>query len=503
MQGFWAGIWRSGPRSIGVGLLLSVAIASTLYAFNWHTFYDTRGHYFESQAEQIAADIDGLRAATSDDAAFRAALAPYLARRRPDVAVVRTQGGATQWREGNDAEVDRDRTLVERRFVLAGDPPGDSLYVDVRRSNRPPLATALVRAWTFSLGDYLREPEAWWARHWYNRSVPLYGYLVTVMLVGLGTIRSLHRNQKELDRLHGEADEVEERLEQVRARSAEQIDAVRERARETERQRDEAIRVREELQREIDAVENESRALEHTRESGGVEVSDERLRSIAERRARAQTKLADHEDAVALVEDELATTRDELGAAEQLLEEVEVRQEELQSKLRDRNRRIRQLQELVQKTRNDTHRIELDAARTFRSPAGDAVAALEDQVEPWLVNEGAAQVGFSSHSRTVKVEKQFEKIDRAFVDRFFTHVVNPEYERGARRLIRVVAAPESRAGEQSGQLIVSLDDDAGRTLGFRYATRPGAPGGAHVGFVLALLLRSRCRDFRHFDIRIR
>ena len=63
----------------------------------------------------------------------------------------------------------------------------------------------------------------------------------------------------------------------------------------------------------------------------------------------------------------------------------------------------------------------------------------------------------------------------------------------------MVSEPDGGAG----QLIAALDDDAGRTLGLRFALRPDAPDVSHVGFVLALLLRTHSRDFRAFAIRVR
>ena len=50
---------------------------------------------------------------------------------------------------------------------------------------------------------------------------------------------------------------------------------------------------------------------------------------------------------------------------------------------------------------------------------------------------------------------------------------------------------------------MALDDDAGRTLGMRFETRKDAPDPANIGFLLALLLRSKCRDFRHYAVRAR
>ena len=50
-----------------MGFVVSAAIASVLYAFNWHTFYDTRAHSADAEALQISADIKGLRETLPDD----------------------------------------------------------------------------------------------------------------------------------------------------------------------------------------------------------------------------------------------------------------------------------------------------------------------------------------------------------------------------------------------------------------------------------------------------
>ena len=68
---------------------------------------------------------------------------------------------------------------------------------------------------------------------------------------------------------------------------------------------------------------------------------------------------------------------------------------------------------------------------------------------------------------------------------------------------RVAAEAADPGGGRYGELVVALDDDAGRTLGLRFEVRDDAPDAARIGFVLALLLRARTRDWRHFEVRTR
>ena len=64
MNRFWAYTWQSQPRASMAGLILSILIASTLYGFNWYSFYDTRSNFAKARAVIIAEDIKTLALAT-------------------------------------------------------------------------------------------------------------------------------------------------------------------------------------------------------------------------------------------------------------------------------------------------------------------------------------------------------------------------------------------------------------------------------------------------------
>ena len=241
-------------------------------------------------------------------------------------------------------------------------------------------------------------------------------------------------------------------------------------------------------------------------DTGSPEASAEQLRRIEEQRSSLQRELLTHDEEVARHEHELEDVRAELSAAEELLEEVEERRADLVGKLQDRNREIRKLRGILEQAQKLTHTMRVDSgppSRAQQQRMDQAQRRIEEQLGRWIESSGEAKLNFSQHSRAVEVEAQFERIDRGFVDRFFTHVTNPEYDRGARRMIRVRAGQDDGTGERFGELVVVLDDDAGRTLGLRYALSNDAPGVVPIGFVLALLLRASCRDFRRFAIRTR
>jgi hypothetical protein len=108
-------------------------------------------------------------------------------------------------------------------------------------------------------------------------------------------------------------------------------------------------------------------------------------------------------------------------------------------------------------------------------------------------------VNFPTHGHASAVAAQFEKIGRDFLDRYFIHVTNPEYKRGQHRTIRIKDG-ENPDGSKFGELLIALDDDTGRTLGLCFHLRKNSPPVQQVGFLLAMLLRAQCREFRDFEI---
>jgi len=517
MRGFWAEIWRSPIRATVAGAILSAVIASILYVFNWHTFYDTRTNFAENRAGLIAKDIATLAVATDaapgNDDIFRKALEQYLTSRRQLITVSRSDentGGEPLWSQSNEIPVDESRTLVALDFVLdVGAGPGGKmpLHVDVKVGIRPRFYVALSRAWSFSILDYILNPQSWWSDSLYNRSIPLYGYLLTIVIVGFGTIRALYRDQQELIRLDQEASEIAAELDQLRDQHSEEIAFFHQQIEHARDQRDDAVSHRDRLTAEIEGIEREYQELINT--SPAADIDDPRLQETVERKSQVERALASYNVKVAYYERGLNEASSELDAAEQLLNEVEDRREGLNVKLRDRNREIRKLHGLIQKTQKEMRDMQSDQIRQGKVHLRElreweeSQQTIEEQLGYWVKADGHAKVNFSKHSQVGVIEQQFQKIDPAFVDRYFTHVNNSEYERGGRRLIRVITDGSEDTEISGGKLIVALDDDAGRTLGMRFETRTDAPDPVYIGFTLALLLRAKCRDFHSFAIRTR
>ena len=353
---------------------------------------------------QIAADIGILAQATVDpgDGRLQSALHKFLENRHPRVTVTHVAIGAndsSKWSLSNGAPIDTTRTQLNEQFTLS-DGSGGELQVTVEEGIRPALTTALVRAWTFSIADYLRAPSDWWEHALYNRSMPLYGYLLTVVLVGFGTIRALYRDQRELQRLDAEGRQITAELDAVRATHVEELDSLQGQITDIRAQREEAAMERDRLQAELAGIDTEYQQLVKGAPAGaGGSTVAVRLRDNAARRSEARLALASYNEQVARFESELASAQAEMQAAEQLVSEVDDKRENLSAKLRERNREIRKLQSLVQQAQKEALAIQLRAAQQPRSEE-NAVSyelsqdSVESQLAQWIRAPGEARVSF-------------------------------------------------------------------------------------------------------------
>ena len=513
MREYWAGIWRSSTRATIAGAILSAVVASVLYAFNWHTFYDTRSNNEDLRAEIVAKDIANLAEAThaspGHDKAFKTALTTYLEPRRQNITVSRSLPGDKQnsWVINNDVDIDETRSLVASEFILdAGEGDRASLKLSIQVGVRPRLVVALARAWTFSAADYIRDPQYWHKAHLINRSIPLYGYLLTIIIVGFGTIKTMYRDQQELLRLEKEGQELEGELDTLRAVHKEAVDELQRQVQHSGGQLSDALDHRDKLSTTIKRIDEEYRKLIDTSPAG--DQKEQRLMETGHKRSQAEHALASYNLKVDHFESELEKTKAELQAAEHLLHEVDDRREGLHTKLQDRNKEIRKLRSLIKETQKEVRhsqstQLRLDSIHMREVKSWEkSHVFIEQQLEQWVKTGAHARINFASHGMANAVERQFQKIDQDFVHRYFSHVNNREYDIRTRRTIRVVTRGKQEPGT-GGDLLVVLDDEAGRTIGMRYEIRKDAPDPELVGFVLAMLLRSKCKDFHQFSIRLR
>lgn len=279
----------------------------------------------------------------------------------------------------------------------------------------------------------------------------------------------------------------------VREQQAETLASLRERIAEVQAQRDRAKAERERLMQGLNEIGG-------GQGPGGITVALANAKDLADK-AR---ELGDHEKAVAEHDKELADLAGELSAAEQLLNEVDAQRDALKQQVSDQSKELYRLRAEI----DATHRKSFEQrARTLMLTRSNVrkteVVAnrLEDQLKHWVRNTGAVNVNWSEHGHASVVQEAFARLDREFVDRYFSHATNPEYSRGQRRAIRVSKGKDPD-GAEYGELLIALDDDAGRTLGLRFELKGDAPDVICVGFVLAMYLRALTRDFRDYAINV-
>ncbi|MCB9936253.1 MAG: hypothetical protein H6840_11240 [Planctomycetes bacterium] len=288
-------------------------------------------------------------------------------------------------------------------------------------------------------------------------------------------------------------EEVAADLDAVRDQQRQTLDELRKRIEEVQAARQRADAERERLLKGLNEITGGG--------NSGVTVALTSAKELAEH-AR---ELEAHEGAVAQHDAELGNLQEELSAAEELLRDVDARRSALEGQLKDRDKELWKLRSEIEGVQRRSHEQRARTLMLTRSNVRktDVVAnRLEDQLKRWVKNTGPANVNFSEHGHASMVREFFGKLDREFIDRYFSHVTNPEYERGKHRAIHLHSGKDPD-GTEYGELRIALDDDAGRTLGLRFELKGDAPDATAVGFVLAMYLRAMHRDLRDYGIKTR
>lgn len=288
---------------------------------------------------------------------------------------------------------------------------------------------------------------------------------------------------------HSHAESVEHELDSLRNHQNYSVDELKTRIFELQKAKEKAASDRERLMKSL-------MKAGAANANGGVTMIIENVQKLADKANLGGTEEC-HDDS------EYEVLSEELEAAEDLLREVEQQRTELEKQVKDCSAEMFNLKATVDAANRKSleHRARTMLLTRSSVKRTDVIAKrMEDMLKAWVMKEDL-NVNFSEHSHAIDVQKQFERLDIEFITRYFTHVTNPEYERGQHRLIRVNEETDPK-GEKYGELVVSLDDDKGRTLGLRFDIKKQAPDIKAVGFVLAMYLKAMTREFRDFGIKV-
>lgn len=279
-------------------------------------------------------------------------------------------------------------------------------------------------------------------------------------------------------------------LESVREQQQHTLVMLRSRIAEVQAQRDKAVSERERLLSGIGEISG--------KQTGGVTIALSSARVLAEQARQAGR----HDHEVNNHDAELEQLHAELSAAEQLVAEVDAQRNALDQQVHEQSKELWKLRSEIEAAQHKSHEQRTRTMMLTRSNVRktEVVATrMEDQLKHWVRKTGPVNVNWSTHGHAGMVADVFAKLDKDFIERYFSHATNPEYERGQHRAIRIKPGKDPD-GTPFGELVIALDDDAGRTLGLRYELKKGAPDALCVGFVLAMYLRAMTRDFRDFEI---
>lgn len=304
-------------------------------------------------------------------------------------------------------------------------------------------------------------------------------------------------------RLREQAKAVHDELSGLREEQQEALELLKERLEATRAEMESAQNDRERLLRELNSITEEATGKPTDRlEAGSATVAITHAREAVQRKLAAQTRVMRRDEEIQLRKLELDELAKELAAAEELLRESDKQREELDQRLSDQDKELWKLRAQVQGAQHVAAQSRLKTMMLTRSHVkrGEhTLRLLEEMLKRFVKSTGQANVNFSQHGHAGDVRAAFEKLDQDFVNRFFAHVTNPEYERGQHRVIRIKPGKDPDGG-QYGELVIALDDDAGRTLGLRFDLRKDAPDAANVGFMLAMLLKALSREYRDYGI---
>lgn len=453
-------------------ILVVALLSGVYYVQNTFQYYDTMRLNTEKQHANLARQLAVLHLSTdeheSDIATFKTLsqrVVDMTAEQisRSAIVVIDSSTNPPQIIASVQGIADSTRTEVKTEVSLGQlNPDMQGMYLIASYWNRPPMATALLRAWVWSLPDLIKDPASWAENKLYKRSFPFW----VPFVIFTGFIWLILRLISEY--LNTRAHAAELGVESLMSR----------------------LQIK---QREAQELVDDARAeIESIREL--LQEAEEENQRIHERASLFEQELIEKEEKLK----EAEYTRDEwIAHYEKAKRELENLHQEAEI-----GRRFRSRYEAIKNAEKIVSDLDAVSADNISFSSDDSrFKKLQRYVADWVVSRSdGPQETWSEHGKYTIVVDAFYSIDQDFRRRFFVHAQNSEYGPHHRRTITVQTDDKL---EGRGSLRVVLNDDAGRALCLRYELRKkkGVPAVEKVGFALAVMLRSVHKDFESYQIR--
>lgn len=469
----WDHLWKTNFRKNLACLGTIVLLSSALYlAVDWYWFYNTRA--LDKQKEAVVY-LSAVKSLLKTDTGVNAGLVreeinALINLPRGNISLVNRDADQVVWEANNGNPVDPSRTLVEYNETFS---IGSGNYeFSYRYGNRPPFYLSLFRAWSLSAADLIENRSVWVTYRLYHRSTPLACAFFIIALIAVPLFNRIFKDwheyqflQKRFSDLRLKNTAMQGRLSQeikeYNARYADNLKSISGMNAEIEN-------IRAEHSAEIELYVEEVTALE-----GKIENLGEENLELSLNEEQALSEKESLEKHYALIDDWLRNPSDisllktacEVNQMENVLSQIS-------------------LKEIANKT--DLHR----ESKMFKK--------LQKQLKQWVVKVKDADLSVSDHGLNHIPAKFMEKLDRDFLNSYFTKIHNDRYIPANRKSIKVSVASEGN--NYSGEICVYLDHESGCSLSMAYNTKKAAKA-ENVGFVLAMMLKATTKELEGYQIR--
>lgn len=438
-------------------VLVAILLASAVYAVNNYFFYRSREFDKNYEAQIVFQGVQSLtRAEINNDPHLKALVESYINDIRASVTVEKSRDGVKVWKTWNGKQQDASRQMIKKEMQFEAD---NSRYVIIYEyGNRPDMLLSVWRAFSFSIYDYVENSEQYWKYRLLNRSLPFWSYFLIIIFAVLVSVKKYKQDLQVIPLLQAH---YQDKMALVIDNSKEQLEIER-------NEREEIEKVLEEKEKELENLSNES-AEEKQSNSKLISKLKAEIASLSEQKENKDKLVYDREFQI------------------MQLEEDKCNQNKRISEL------IKELNELSQKIK-DTANMEQEHDRdvSFKN--------IKKIIRTEYLAKNYKNGKVSEHCRSHELVSLITKLRE---EELFVDVRNDAYEPRMQGTIKVT--DEKAVGNDGavGSLKIVLRDDKGRSVLCSFAVKKEYSSHIEkVGFVIAMLIRTKYKDFKDFTIKI-